>query len=1203
MLNKSAGSLFLALFLVLIGNFTFSQTRERGKSNHKGSSQSLKAGNFIDVNTPAYPESSYSITQLVKDVLIAGGSACSTANVSNVIVSPDLAVSNPNRTWGFFNKGTTNFPFAKGILLTTGHARKAGNAFQSDELSDGVPTQGDMDLATALGISNVNLKDASYIEFDFIPSSTEVKFRYLFASEEYEGNFPCIIGDGFALLLKKVGDPTYTNLAVLPGGAGPVSVKNIRPANEFSGAPLSCGALNASYFAGYNTAAIETNFSGRTIPLTAQATVIPGQLYRFKMVLADYQDAAYDSGVFLEAGSFDIGVQILGPTGVQLPASINVCDNAPQTFTASVQVPGATFQWFLGTAPITGAVNPSYTATQPGVYSVEVTIPGNSCPGKATVTVVGGTSPTVQNATLTSCYTAGNAIFNLTSAQNSISTTPGATFSYYINQADANAGNASTIAAPTTFSSAGNQTIYVLVKNGFCSKVAELLLVKAPEIIATIATPSVLTCTNSQITLNASASVYPTGSTFVWTTTGGNIVSGGSTLNPIINAPGTYTLTISNTFAGNVTCTGVANVTVTGDSAPPTTGLTTSKISICAGETVTLTASGGATYNWSAGLTGNGATQTVSPTGTTTYTVTAVGANCCVSTTTASVTVQVSQPFTAQNASLIKCYQQGNIIYDLTSAENQITTPPATGITFLYYVNQADAILGNTSNITAPTTFSSTGNQTIYVSVSNGGCKYVVTLQLLTTAATNLTIATPQTITCTTAQVTLDASTSVVPAGSTITWTTTGGNIVSGGNTLTPIVNAGGTYTLTVSNITQPANLTCTFTATVTVIVDKVLPIANLTSTFQQICPGESVTLTASGGVTYNWGGGLTGNGPTQIVSPANNTTYTVFAVGANGCVSTNPATINIVVGPPTAMLVASKIKICAGESVTLTASGGFTYNWVGLTGNGNTQVVTPAITTTYSVFALGGNGCVSTTPATITVEVVPAIVSTLQDVYACAGDTGILDAGAGPNYTYLWSNGATTQAISTNIPGSYSVTISNGTCSKLFTAQLINPDLPQFTNVVFENNVLTISATNPTGGILEYSIDGGLSWQTSNVFYNVLNNTNYTILVKIKDAKCGNTLDYFTFVMSNVITPNSDGVNDYIDFVGVSNYKNFAASIFDRYGAELFKADKTNTRWDGFLKTINLPTATYWYRVQWENPASKKLELRTGWILLKNRN
>lgn len=1195
MLNTRTKSLFLALFLFFAGCLVFAQDRQSKGIVRKPSAESMKAGAFIDVNAAGYPESNFSITQLVKDVLISGGSTCSAANVTNVVVSPNLAVTDQNRSWGYFNKATTNFPFAKGIVLTTGYARKTGNTLQGT-LSDALPTTGDVDLAAALGVNNSGLRDATYIEFDFVPASTKVSFRYLFASKEYQSNFTCNISDGFALLLKKVGDPTYTNLALLPGGAGPVSVTNIIPGN------LPCGPKNVQYFAGINNPQIETNFDGRTIPLTATATVIPGQTYHFKMVLADYQDSNFDSAVFLEAGSFDIGVQLLDPAGVTLPSSINVCDNTPQTFSASVQGVGATYQWLLGTTPIPGATSASYTATQPGVYTVQVFLPGNTCPGTASVTVVGGTSPTVQNATLTACYTAGNATFNLTSAQASISTTPGATFAYYINQADALAGNASTIAAPTAFQSAG-QTIYVLVKTGFCSKVAELQLIKAPQITATVAPPAILTCTNSQITLDGTASVYPAGATFAWTTTNGNIVSGANTLNPVINTAGTYTLTISNIYQpGNLTCTATTNVTVTGNSAPPTTTLTASKILICSGESVTLTASGGATYNW-VGLTGTGNTQTVSPTATTTYTVSAVGANGCVSQTPATITIEVSQPITVQNATLFKCYQTGGINYNLTEAQPQITSAP--GVTFAYYVNLADANAGNANTIAAPASFNSAGGQTIYVLVSNGGCKYVVNLQLLSTPVTTLTITPPQQITCNTANVTLNASASVIPAASTIAWTTTGGTIVSGANTLTPVVNAGGVYTLTVTNVNQPGNLNCSYTANVTVTQNTTLPVAGLTATVLQICPGESVTLTASGGVSYNWGGGLPGNGNTQVVSPTQNTTYSVYAVGANGCVSANQATVTIVVGPPVAVLAASKSKICAGESVTLTASGGVTYEWIGLPGNGNTQVVTPPVgMTTYSVFALGGNGCKVLNPTSITIEVVPAIESTLQDVYACAGDSGILDAGAGPNYTYVWSTGATTQTISVNTPGIYSVTISNGTCSKVFSAQLINPALPQFTNVVYDNHVLTISATNPTSGTLEYSINGGVAWQSSNIFYNILDNTNYNLLVRVKDANCNNSLSFFTFIVINAITPNSDGKNDTVDFTGISKYNNFAASIYDRYGQEVFKASKNETSWNGLLRGgITLPTATYWYRVQWENPASKKLELRNGWILLKNIN
>ncbi|UKB85346.1 choice-of-anchor L domain-containing protein [Chryseobacterium sp. MEBOG06] len=1192
MLNRRIGSLFLVLFFALISNFFFAQNRERVEVAKRPGAASLRAGAFIDVNALSYPESSYPITQLIKDVLISGG-GCATSNVSNVTVSPNLAASNQNRSWGYFNKSNTNFPFSKGIILSTGYANKAGNVFQS-ALSDDLGTGGDTDLANALGIANSNLTNATSIEFDFVAASTEVTFRYLFASKEYQQNFPCTITDGFALLLKKSTDPTYTNLAVLPGGAGPVSVTNIHPAYN------NCGPKNEAYYGGTNTAQIETNFNGRTIPLTAKAAVIPGETYHFKIVLADYQDPNFDSAVFLEAGSFDIGVKILDPSGVQLPTSVNMCDNTPQTFTASVQAPNVTYQWFLGTNPIPGATNASYTATQPGVYTVKVYIPGNSCPGEATVTVIGGTSPTVQNATLTACYTAGNTIFNLPLAQTSISTTGGAVFSYYTTLADATAGNANTIPNPTAYSSAGGQTVYVRVRNGFCSKVAELQLVKAPQMTASIVPPVALTCANSQITLNASASVYPAGAAFNWTTAGGNIVSGGTTLNPVINAPGTYTLTITQTYQpGNVSCTTAGNVIVTGDSAPPVTGLTASKIKICKGDSVILTASGGVTYTWTA-LPGTGNTQTVSPTVTTTYTVTAVGANGCVSQNPGTITIEVSEPFTAQNAILHKCYQPG-LAYNLTEAQTQITS--AAGVTFTYYINQADANAANGNSIANPTAYSPPGNQTIYVLVSNGGCSYVVSLQLLRTAETTLTVAAPQTVTCTTPQVTINASASVIPTGSTILWTTTGGNIISGANTLTPVVSAGGTYTLTVTNISQPGNLSCTYTSTVTVQEDKVAPIAALVSSQPRICVGESVTLTASGGATYNWGGGLTGNGNTQVVSPTNTTVYTVYAVGANGCISATPATVTVQVGPPVAGIAASKSKICAGESVTLTASGGITYNWIGLTGNGNTQLVSPTVNTTYSVYALGGNGCSSLDPATITIEVVPAIVSTIKDVYVCSGDNGTLDAGAGPNYTYLWNTGATTQTITTNLPGTYSVTISNGVCSKVFSAQLINPDLPQFTNVVYDNHVLTVTASNPTGGILEYSIDGGLTWQPSNIFYGLLNNTMYSLMVRVKGAKCGTTLDYFTFVISNAITPNMDGVNDTIDFTGISGYKDFAASIFDRYGAEVFKASKGDAIWRGSLKGLNLPTGTYWYRVQWENPASKKMEQRSGWILLKNRN
>src|SRR5690606_20776046 len=150
-----------------------------------------------------------------------------TANVTNVIVSPNLTATNTNRSWGYFNKGTTNFPFNDGVVLMTGPANTAGNSFIPN-LSGNLSTGGDLDLANALGVANSELFDATYIQFEFTPVTSEIKFNYIFASEEYDGNYQCDFSDGFALLLKKVTDPTYTNIAVLPNGT-PVRVTNIHP--------------------------------------------------------------------------------------------------------------------------------------------------------------------------------------------------------------------------------------------------------------------------------------------------------------------------------------------------------------------------------------------------------------------------------------------------------------------------------------------------------------------------------------------------------------------------------------------------------------------------------------------------------------------------------------------------------------------------------------------------------------------------------------------------------------------------------------------------------------------------------------------------------------------------------------------------------------------------------------------------------------
>ncbi|UOU98072.1 gliding motility-associated C-terminal domain-containing protein [Chryseobacterium daecheongense] len=783
-------NLLFIFFLLITPSFFFSQNLPRKPQKEQASALSMKAGAFIDINAAGYNESNYTITQLVKDVLISSGTnSCITPNVSNVVVSPNLPVGDANRSWGYFHKGTTNFPFKDGIVLSTGYANKGGNTLNAGTLGDNLPTGSDPDLVAATNPSGT-LNDVVILEFDFVPTTSQIKFNYLFASEEYTGSFPCSFSDAFALLLKPVAGGPYVNMAVLPSGAGPVSVTNIHPATQFSGAPLSCGAANPTFFAGYNTANIETNFNGRTIPLTATATVVPGQAYHFKMAIADALDSSYDSAVFLEGGSFNIGVELLDNNGATLPAEINVCDNVPQVLTASVNDPVMTFQWFLNGTPIPGATTNTITAVQPGTYTIEVSVPGNPCPGTASIQIHGGTTPLAQDATLLLCTTPDITTFDLTNAMSSISPTPGAVFYFYENLTDAQA-------------------------------------------------------------------------------------------------------------------------------------------------------------------------------------------------------------------------QNGNYIQNILS-------------------------------------YNGTDGQILYVVVSNGGfCSQLVELELLKEAT----------------------------------------------------------------------------------------PVAHLTS---------------------------------------------------------------------------SRIKVCPGETVDFTASGGNTYLWNNFPGTGNTQSATLYQTTTFTVYALGVKGCKSLQPATVTVEVTPEITSPLKDVEMCIGDRVTLDAGAGPNYKYLWSTGATTQTINVDQLGVYTVTIDNGYCTKTFTSKVMGAATPYITNLQYGNNTLTITAQNTSinniYGTLEYSIDNGITWQESNVFTNLLNNTTYHVQVRIQGTHCTGEIEFYTLHINNLITPNQDGVNDVLDLTAFGDFKNFTGSIYDRYGVEMFRFSKETPIWDGSVGGKRLPTATYWYKFNFEYPKSKAQMNWSGWIMLKNR-
>jgi gliding motility-associated-like protein len=144
----------------------------------------------------------------------------------------------------------------------------------------------------------------------------------------------------------------------------------------------------------------------------------------------------------------------------------------------------------------------------------------------------------------------------------------------------------------------------------------------------------------------------------------------------------------------------------------------------------------------------------------------------------------------------------------------------------------------------------------------------------------------------------------------------------------------------------------------------------------------------------------------------------------------------------------------------------------------------------------------------------------------------------------------------------------------------------------------------NASGGTpqYQYSMDN-TTWQTSNTFLNISRGMHK---VYVKDSyNCAPIVINITVPnIINVITPNGDGKNDHIDYSALSDKLDLTFTIFDRYGATLHVADKSNNyRWDGTANGRKAPTGNYWYTLTWtENNKNKTPVKFSGWIMVKNR-
>jgi len=425
---------------------------------------------------------------------------------------------------------------------------------------------------------------------------------------------------------------------------------------------------------------------------------------------------------------------------------------------------------------------------------------------------------------------------------------------------------------------------------------------------------------------------------------------------------------------------------------------------ICDGESTDLTGlvfgTGTYTYNWTdkdGTFTATSNPITVSPTENTEYILEVNGL--CGSASYASIFITVNDNPTANaGANLTTC---DNVDANLNATAN--------GGNGAYTYNWNNGLGSGASQTISP---SSTTNYIVTVTDGNG-CTDTDAVTVNVNASPTANAGSDATI-CLGQSASLSAS-----GGTTYSWSN---GPISANNTVSP------TIPYTVYAVTVGNAVGCYDTDNVAVNVNP-LPNAFAGNDIT-VCNGGSTNITATGGTTYNWSGGLGAGASQSLTNITSSATYIVTVTDANNCVNTDDITITV--GAALTPDAGQDIAICEGESTVLSAAGGVVYNWDN-GASGASQTVSPNTTTTYTVNVTDGGSCSGSDAVTITVNSNPT-ADAGQDQVICEGETADLIATGGSTYT--WNQGlgnGENQSVTPTNTTTYEVTVTNvSNCSTI---------------------------------------------------------------------------------------------------------------------------------------------------------------------------
>ncbi|MFN8310592.1 MAG: choice-of-anchor L domain-containing protein, partial [Chitinophagales bacterium] len=982
-----------------------------------------------------------------------------------------------NKGSGTFTGGNTcTIGIANGVALSSGNVNSIPNAAGTQVYSPNASTaysntaNSDPDLNALAGVSAGNGYDKCVLTFNIVPQGNLLTFRYVFGSDEYPEYVCSVFNDVFGFFISgpNPGGGNYVsqNVALIPSTTLPVSINAVNP-----GVPgVAAGGGNCTLpgeSTAYASQYINNNgsscivYDGMTKVFVATIPVKPCSTYTMKLAVEDIFDAVYDSGVLLEASSFQSNaakVTVAPAVAGGFSSTYEGCVNG--TFTISLPTAPSTNQIVTYTTAGTATNGVDYN-TLPGT----LTIPAGSTTATISLVpisdgIVEGTE-TVKIRLIDPCsgLVYDSASITIKDPPTSVLTVddttlcPGQNAQLTASLTGSGLDPATYAWSPAAGLSATNiynpvanitaNTSYTVTTSfGTCTSqyIKTINLYKSN--LATSYTQTNVDCnggSNGAIDLSVSNGITPY--TYAWN-------GGVSTQDRSGLTAGTYTVTTTDGFS----CTSTQTVVITQPTPVAIAGAVTNVS--CNGGTngaISLTASGGTpgyTYIWNTGATTSGLTTITAGT----YSVTVKDSKNC----SATASFTVTQP-TALTASLavtgITC----------NGANNGAITTTASGGTAAYTYNWGGGVTSQNRSGLAPGTYTVT-----------------VTDSKSCTATASVTLTEPAILTASLAKTNVTCNGA---ANGTITLTTSGGTAGYTYNWGAGIITqnrsglAPGTYSVTVTD-----SKGCTASASATITQPTVLTASALVTPVS--CNGGNngaITLTVNGGSPaygYDWGGGVT----TQNRSAITAGTYSVTVTDNNGCT----VTVSAVVTQPSALTVAPAVTNvnCYGQStgaVNLTPAGGtapYVYSW---SNGAATQNITGLPSGNYTVTVTDSKSCTVTLSNTVTQPAAPLTLTSLITNVQCNGQLNgainLTASGGTAAYSYNWGGGVLTEDRSGLTNGTYVVTVTD---NKGCTATLSNVvSSPAALNIT--SSVIPVSCNGGNNGSIDITVTGGTTPYTYN--------------------------------------------------------------------------------------------------------------------------